>query len=71
MALQWSPIVCANAPNLRRQSENAGHENWSPAQQPEWLLFELERDLLIRPVQIDVAERMANPLDTKNSIVQL
>ena len=58
---------------LHRELENEGHEKWIPAEHPEWLLFELERDLLIRPVQIDVAKRMAPPPGKimKNSIVQL
>ncbi|CAL8124878.1 unnamed protein product [Orchesella dallaii] len=31
---------------LKREWENSGHENWSPAEHPEWLLLELDLDIV-------------------------
>jgi hypothetical protein len=56
---------------LTQELANNGHENWSPAQRPEWLLFEIESDLMIRPIQAKVAERMENPKDNENALLQL
>lgn len=49
------------------------HLNWKPSAYPEWLLFEIERDLAIRRIQIDIAKRMINPpeIGKKHSVMQL
>ena len=48
-------------PQLRRdysklleEWRNIGHENWNSLVFPDWLLLEIDSDLLIRPEQIDV-----------------
>ncbi|KAJ3055431.1 hypothetical protein HK097_010525 [Rhizophlyctis rosea] len=61
---------------LRKELHGGIHTNWSPKEQPEWLLFELEFDLSIRPVQVDVAQRMmgrGQDGDTggRNAVMQL
>jgi hypothetical protein len=43
---------------LQRELDNMGHQRFKPAERPEWLLFEYENNLLIRPTQIQVAESM-------------
>jgi hypothetical protein len=43
---------------LQRELENKGHDKFKPVERPEWLLFEYENNLLIRPMQVVVAESM-------------
>ncbi|KAM3084368.1 hypothetical protein ACMFMG_001526 [Clarireedia jacksonii] len=50
---------------------NTGHENWSPLDFPDWLLFEIDSDLLIRSEQIDVAHAIISPKSRFNSVMQL
>lgn len=38
---------------------------------PDWLLVELEADLLIRPSQIDVALAIISPSSGENSVLQM
>lgn len=38
---------------------------------PDWLLVELEGDLLIRPSQIDVALAIISPPSGANSVLQM
>lgn len=49
---------------------NVGHENWSPLEFPDWLLFEVASDILIRPEQVDVARAIISPSSGSNSILQ-
>lgn len=48
-----------------------GHQNWNPLQHPDWLLVELECDLLIRPEQVDVANEIISPTSGANSVLQM
>ena len=48
-----------------------GHETWDPFLLPEWLLLEIENNILIRPVQARIASEMILPSSGSNSIVQL
>lgn len=50
---------------------NPGHEAWDPSLLPEWLLLEIENNMLIRPVQAQIASEMISPSSGSNSIVQL
>lgn len=59
------------APGLKLELENTGHENWSPVDYPEWLLLELEMDIMIRPIQVEVAQQMMKMPDGKNGVMQL
>lgn len=51
--------------------KNTGHQNWDPLQRPDWLLMELECDLLIRPEQIQVANAIISPSSGTNSVLQM
>jgi hypothetical protein len=51
--------------------QNAGHENWSPTSFTDWLLLEIETDILIRPEQIDVAHAIISPASESNSVLQM
>ena len=48
-----------------------GHKEWDPKLLPEWLLFEIENDLLIRPIQARVAREMLSPSCSSNMLTQL
>lgn len=50
---------------------NVGHSNWSPEEYPDWLLLEIESDMMIRPVQIDVALATISPESGSNSVLQM
>jgi hypothetical protein len=56
---------------LLEEWRNTGHENWSPLEFPDWLLLEIESDLLIRREQIDVAYAIISPASRSNSVLQM
>ena len=47
------------------------HEEWDPLNHPDWLLLELENNLLIRPDQVRTAREMISPGSGANSVMQL
>ena len=51
--------------------ENIGRVGWKSPRHPEWLLIEIENNLLIRPTQAQVALEMLNPSSSSNSLTQL
>ena len=60
--------------DARRETEelaNPGHKNWEPLTHPEWLLLEIDNDILIRPVQIEVANGIIDPESRANSVLQM
>lgn len=59
------------AQNLQDEFENSGHENWSPLQWPDWLLLEIDSDILIRQEQVDVAHAIIEPRSKENTVLQL
>ncbi|KAF2229858.1 hypothetical protein EV356DRAFT_570800 [Viridothelium virens] len=50
---------------------NTGHSNWRPDNYPDWLLLEIEADILIRPDQVDVALATVSPVSGQNSVLQM
>ncbi|KAF2803743.1 uncharacterized protein BDZ99DRAFT_399090 [Mytilinidion resinicola] len=60
-----------NPVDLQKELANPGHENWDPNTLPDWLLLELEGNLLVRPVQARIAMAMIEPSSHLNSILQL
>ena len=60
-----------NQTDLIAELRNPGHIGWDPMARPDWLLFELENNLRIRPVQAQIAEEMASPSTGSNSVLQL
>ena len=60
-----------DVPNLCAELENAGRAGWESKRWPEWLLIEIENDLLIRPNQAQVALEMLSPSSSSNSLAQL
>ena len=56
---------------LERELSNPGRVGWDGMSYPDWLLIELESNLLIRQVQAEIASEMLSPSSGKNSVVQL
>lgn len=60
-----------DVPSLCADLENVGRVGWTSNRWPEWLLIEIENDLLIRPNQAQVALEMLDPSSSSNSLTQL
>lgn len=78
LALSITAVQRANRlSNLTDDSElvselkNIGHQGWNPKDYPEWLVFEIENDILIRESQARTALEMIQPSSRQNSIMQL
>ncbi|KAF2797566.1 hypothetical protein K505DRAFT_358267 [Melanomma pulvis-pyrius CBS 109.77] len=56
---------------LQEELENSGHENWIPLKFPDWLLLEIDSDILIRKEQVDVAHAIIAPESGGNTVLQL
>ncbi|KAI0880451.1 uncharacterized protein GGS22DRAFT_84023 [Annulohypoxylon maeteangense] len=50
---------------------NTGHSNWRPEDYPDWILLEVESNLLIRETQVEVALAIIDPESKANSVLQL
>lgn len=57
--------------DLLKELENCGHEHWNQMEKTDWLLMEIENNLLVRPVQVDIASKMISPDEGRNTIMQL
>ncbi|PLB47177.1 hypothetical protein P170DRAFT_412866 [Aspergillus steynii IBT 23096] len=55
----------------RDEFENMGHENWQPERFPDWLLMEIDANILIRKTQVDVALATISPSSGSNSVLQM
>jgi len=55
---------------LQDELSTVGHENWSPAEVPDWLLLEIDSDILIRAEQVVVARAMIDS-NSGNRVLQL
>lgn len=56
---------------LEEEQANPGHTNWRPDEYPDWLLLEIESNLLIRETQVDVALAIIAPKSNDCSVLQL
>jgi hypothetical protein len=56
---------------LSDEKANPGHKNWKPEDNVDWLLLEIDSDLLLRPEQVDVAKATISPSSGENSVLQL
>ncbi|RMZ67587.1 p-loop containing nucleoside triphosphate hydrolase [Pyrenophora seminiperda CCB06] len=50
---------------------NEGHSNWSALDYPDWLLLEIDGDILLREEQVNVALATVSPRSGRNSVLQL
>lgn len=53
------------------EGDNIGHINWSPLDRPDWILLEIDSNILFRPDQIDVANATISPASGANSVLQM
>lgn len=53
------------------EQKNEGHGNWRPIDHPDWLLFELDANLLLRDQQVTVARATIQPESGSNALLQL
>ncbi len=56
---------------MERELSNPGRVGWDGMSHPDWLLVELESNLLVRQVQAEIAREMLAPSSGKNAVVQL
>jgi hypothetical protein len=62
---------CRDENRLLEEQNSTGHSNWSPMDYPEWLLLEIDNNILIRPVQVEVAKAIISPGSNQNSVLQM
>lgn len=55
----------------RDEVANSGHTNWNPEEFPDWLLLEIDGDVMLREEQIQVALATIAPASGGNSVLQL
>lgn len=63
--------LCQDDRRLRENQRHEGHSNWCPLDHPEWLLLEIDNNILIRPSQVDVAKAIISPGSGSNSVLQM
>ncbi|KAF3920498.1 hypothetical protein ABW20_dc0107733 [Dactylellina cionopaga] len=56
---------------FQREAKNEGHQNWNSEDFIDWLLFELDSEMLIRPVQADIGRAMMDGTPDHNAVMQL
>jgi hypothetical protein len=54
-----------------RELTNTGRIGWDPMENVDWLLVELESNLLVRSIQAKIAAEMLRPAAGRNSVMQL
>jgi len=53
------------------ETGHVGHTNWRPLEHVDWLILEIDGNILIRPEQVDVAFATISPASRQNSVLQL
>lgn len=56
---------------LHDEKQNIGHENWDPLEYQDWLLLEVDANILIRRDQVEVALASISPASGSNSVLQM
>jgi hypothetical protein len=64
-------MYCNHKQRLDEEYTNQPHTNWNPMENPEWLLLEIDNDILIRRSQVDVARAIISPASGNNSVLQM
>ncbi|WQF89185.1 Putative P-loop containing nucleoside triphosphate hydrolase [Colletotrichum destructivum] len=64
-------VMRGDAGRYLEEMANQGHSNWNPSVHPDWLLLEIEANLMIRPDQVDVALATISPASGANSVLQM
>lgn len=61
----------ADRSRLSEELRHLGHTNWRPLDHLNWLLLEVDCNILIRSDQVDVARAMMSPASRSNSALQM
>ncbi|KAK6338590.1 hypothetical protein TWF730_002651 [Orbilia blumenaviensis] len=56
---------------FEREVRNAGRQNWNSEEYIDWLLLELDSEMLIRPVQASIGFSMMDDSKSNNAVMQL
>jgi hypothetical protein len=64
-------VIASDISRFQDEEANIGHTNWDPEEYLDWLLLEIESNLLIRPGQVDVARAIMSPASGANSVLQM
>jgi hypothetical protein len=56
---------------LHEEMSNLGRENWKPNVHTDWLLLEIDSNIVIRPGQVDVSKATIKPETGLNSVLQM
>lgn len=60
-----------NRQRLSEEQRNFGHDNWQALDNPDWLLIEIDSNILIRRNQVDVAVATISPSSSSSSVLQM
>ena len=60
-----------NIAQMHDEFENDGHQEWNAREYSDWLILEIENNLIIRPNQCKVARAMIAPESGSNSVLQM
>jgi len=60
-----------NPQKLLEEQKNSGYGNWQPLEHPDWLLLEINVNILIRPDQVDIALATIFSVFRSNSVLQM
>ena len=64
-------LLRGNHQGVQDERSNPGHENWQPTTYTDWLLLEIESNILVRKDQVDVALATISPASRSNSVLQM
>ncbi|KAJ6257020.1 hypothetical protein Dda_7903 [Drechslerella dactyloides] len=56
---------------FEKEYGNKGRENWKSEDHADWLLLEIDSEMLIRPVQAEIGQAMMDDSDDNNAVMQL
>jgi hypothetical protein len=66
-----SALLQRNISKAAKEWRNTGQAGWSPLEVPDWLLLEIDGNMLIRPEQVEVARAIITPASGSNSVLQM
>ena len=64
-------ILRKDNPAVLAECLNVGHENWDPSEFRDWLLLEIDGNIMIRAEQVEVAREIISPASGSNSVLQM
>jgi len=64
-------VLAGDTSRFQDEEANVGHSNWKPQKNRDWLLLEIDANMLIRPGQVDVARATISPPSGSNSVLQM